>query len=93
MKRDGAGKTDAGTRITRPLLASYAAELSAEGWPRLRLDYVTGEADVLLGPHQELWLTLDPVQAVKLGDDLHRLAADANARLRARQASIRRKPG
>lgn len=79
----------AGARITRPLLASYVASLSSEGLPRVRLDYVTDDADVFLGPHQELWLTLNPVQAIELAQDLVRLADESREAIAKRSASAR----
>jgi len=68
------------TTITRPQLASYRCELSPEGLPQVRLDYVT-DGDLLFGPHHELWLTMLPHQALGLAEDLLRLAGDSRDRL------------
>lgn len=76
--------------ITRPLLTSCAVTLSPDGLPQMRLEYVTGDADPLLGPHHALLLTIDPILATRLGNDLVRLATDARDALAARAASMGR---
>ncbi|MEO3386047.1 hypothetical protein [Mesorhizobium sp. CAU 1741] len=77
--------------ITRPHLASFEASLTPDGWPSLRLDYVTEGGDILFGPHHQLALRLDPLSAAKLAGELQRLATESKAILAARLEAAKRR--